>query len=323
MGTPEWVVETPNIFDAKSVPAAEIRDYAFLVLGLCGAIFTVVTALLCMTLVRFRRREDHDGSEPPQIYGSNPLELAWTVIPIIIVALLSMVTMRTVLAIQIDEAPEDWLAVTAVGHQWWWEFRYPGAGVVTANELHLPVSTPERPRPSFLRLESRDVIHSFWVPQLGGKLDLIPGRSNHLWMEPREAGVYVGQCAEFCGTQHANMLVRVVVHPEGEFDAWLAAQQGPAVEDAAHREGRDVYLETACVNCHSVRGTFSAGGFGPDLTHLMSRTTLGAGVAPLDRSHLTQWVNNPAHLKPGALMPAMGLVPDRVDALVSYLLSLK
>jgi len=316
-------VQTPSIFDTASVSADAIRSYSVLVLGVCGAIFAAVTSLLIVTLVRFRRRADDDGREPPQVYGSNPLELAWTVIPIIIVFILGLVTMRTILDLQIDERPPGWMQVTATGHQWWWEFEYPELGVVTANELHLPVSGAEKPQPVFLTLQSEDVIHSFWVPALSGKTDLVPNRTNHLWMEPREPGLYVGQCAEYCGTQHANMLLRVIVHPDGGFERWVADQQRVAVDDPAVRAGRDVFLSTACINCHTVRGTVATGRFGPDLTHLMSRATLGAGVAPLDQDNLRAWVTNPDHLKQGARMPAMGLDPRRIDLLVAYLATLR
>jgi len=210
-----------------------------------------------------------------------------------------------------------------VGNQWWWEIRYPQLGIVTANELHVPVSDDARPMPTFITLESVDVIHSFWVPQLGGKLDVIPGKTNRTWVEPRTPGTYVGQCAEFCGVQHAGMLLRVTVHPKDEFDRWVAAQQAAAADVPAVRAGRDVFTSVACINCHTVRGTPANGLFGPDLTHLMSRATLGAGVAPNTPDNLRAWVNDPAALKPGALMPAMKLSKDQLDSLVAYLATLR
>jgi len=273
--------------------------------------------------VRFRERPGDDGREPPQIYGGFRIELAWTVIPVLIVVVLGLVTARTIYALQKDELPPGALEIVAIGHQWWWEFTYPEYGFTTANELHLPLDGAGGPRASFLVLQSRDVIHSFWVPRLSGKIDLIPNRTNHLWIEPTAAGEYVGQCAEYCGTQHAGMLLRVIVEPRDEFERWAAAQQRPAVRDPAVAHGRRLFEATACVSCHRVDGLAANGRFGPDLTHLMSRATLGAGVAPNDRAHLVEWITQPDHLKPGALMPAMQLAPEEIEAVVDYLVTLK
>jgi cytochrome c oxidase subunit 2 len=210
-----------------------------------------------------------------------------------------------------------------VGHQWWWEIRYPGLGIVTANELHVPVSEPAKRRPTFLKLESVDVAHSFWVPQLAGKTDLIPNRTNHMWIEPKQPGTYLGNCAEYCGTQHARMLLRVIVHPPGEFEQWVATQRRPPVEDSQTRAGREVFFSTSCVNCHTINGTQARGTFGPDLTHLMSRDTLAAGAAPNTPERLRAWVRDPQTLKEGCLMPNMQLADTELDHLVTYLLSLK
>ena len=311
-------IRTPSMFTTSSAPADEIAEYSMLVLGVCAAIFAVVAGLLIVTVVRFRARPEDEGREPPQVYGSTQVELAWTVVPLLIVVLLGLVTARNILALQKDTRPPGWLPITAIGHQWWWEFHYPEAGVVTANELHLPVG-----RPAFFDLKSEDVIHSFWVPQLSGKTDLIPNRTNHLWMEPREPGVYVGQCAEYCGTQHANMLLRVVVHTAEDFERWLSRQRADAAEDPAVSEGRRVFETTACINCHSVRGTNADGHFGPDLTHLMSRSTLAAGAAPNNRAELIDWITDPDHIKPGARMPAMKLEPEQIAKVADFLGSLQ
>ncbi len=314
----EPAVTTPSVFDPSSTPASGIVEYSRLVLGICLAIFVLVTALIASTAIRFRRRPGDDDSEPPQVYGSNQLELAWTVVPVIIVFVLSLVTVRTILALQVDERPAAWMPVTAVGHQWWWEFQYPDLGFTTANELHVPTG-----RATFLALRSADVIHSFWVPQLAGKTDVIPNRENHMWIQPTEPGLYVGQCAEYCGTQHANMLLRVYVHAPDEFERWARDEARAAAVDPAAAAGRELFLTTACINCHTVRGTVANGRFGPDLTHLMRRVTLGAGVAPNDAEHLEQWILDPDHLKPGVLMPAMGLDEHGVDQLVAWLLTLE
>jgi cytochrome c oxidase subunit 2 len=314
---------TSSIFAPVSPPADAIVTAATLVLAITAGIFVVVGGLLAVAIVRFRRRRDDDGREPAQVYGSEQIELAWTVIPILIVVVLCLVTARTVYDVQGATKPPGAIDVTVVGHQWWWEIRYPDLGVVTANELHVPVSDPENPTPTFLRLESADVAHSFWVPRLAGKTDLIPNHTNRMWIAPREPGLFLGQCAEYCGTQHAHMLLRVYVHSRPVFDAWVARQRDVAVADAAVGAGRRVFETTACINCHTVRGTVATGRFGPDLTHLMSRETLVAGAARLTEATLRDWIATPDHVKPGALMPAMKLEPAELDQLVAYLMTLR
>jgi len=314
-------VATSSVFSPVSAPADSVVRVATLVLIVTAGIFAVVASLLVYSVVRFRRRADDDGSEPPQVYGSDRIELAWTVIPIITVFVLCLVTARTVYDVQAAPRPADALEVTVVGHQWWWEIRYPG--FATANEMHVPVSEGPAARPTFLALESADVAHSFWVPRLAGKTDLIPNRHNRMWIAPREPGLYLGQCAEFCGTQHAHMLLRVVVEPAAEYARWVAAQQAPAADDPDASAGRRVFETTACINCHTVRGTVATGRFGPDLTHLMSRATLAAGAAEMSRISLRAWIDDPDHVKPGALMPAMQLDDAATDQLVGYLMTLR
>ncbi len=312
-----------SIFRPASTPAGSIHNYSLFVLAVTGAIFAVVCTLIVIALVRFRRRPGDDASEPPQIYGSDQVEVAWTVIPILIVIVLALTTARTVFEVQGRERPPGALEVTAIGRQWWWEFRYPAYGIVTANELHVPVSDAAHPAPTFLRLESADVAHSFWVPRLAGKTDLIPNRVNETWIEPLRVGLYEGQCAEYCGTQHAKMLLRVYVHTREDFDRWVSAQRESGAASPGAVEGRRVFESTACLNCHTVRGTVGNGLYGPDLTHLMSRETIAAGAVPNTPESLRAWVRDPNALKPGALMPAMQLDDRKLDALVSYLLTLK
>lgn len=313
---------TTNVFAPLSSPADSILGTALIVLGVCAAIFIVVGGLLAYTIVRFRERPDESG-EPPQVYGSDRLEVAWTVLPLLIVFVLALVSARTIYDVQGAVKPPGAVDVRLIGHQWWWEVRYPELGVVTANELHVPLATGAGGVPTFLTLESADVVHSFWVPRLAGKTDLIPNRENHTWIAPRKAGLYLGQCAEFCGTQHAHMLLRVYAQPPAEFARWAAAQAKPAVRDPAAAAGRRLFADTACVNCHTVRGTVADGRVGPDLTHLMARTTLGAGVAPLSAATLRAWVTDPDHLKPGVRMPAMKLDDGEIDDVVAYLLTLR
>jgi len=314
---------TPSIFAPASTPADAIHHLSLFVLTLCGAIFVVVSGLLLYAAVRFRRADADDNREPAQIYGSNQVELAWTVIPILIVVVLFLATARVIHAVQDARFPPETTEVTAVGHQFWWEFRYPQQGVVTANELHVPVSDPAHPTPTRITLLSADTNHSFWVPQLAGKTDLIPNRQNSMWIDPRDVGVYVGQCAQYCGTQHAKMLLRVIVEPRAAFDRWTADQQRPAEPSDSVAHGRHVFETTACVNCHTVSGTNAHGTFGPDLTHLMSRDTIGAGAARLTPDNLRDWIVNPDTFKPGSKMPAMQLKPGELDAVTAYLLTLE
>lgn len=310
------------MFAPVSPPAESIRDLSWLVFGVSAAIFLIVAGLLVYCIVRFRERPG-DDREPPQIYGSNQIELAWTLVPTLIVLVLFLATARTINELQLRKPPEGALAVTIVGHQWWWEIRYPKLGIVTANELHVPASGPSAPRPTFLNLESVDVVHSFWVPQLAGKMDVIPNRTNNLWFEPTRTGTYLGQCAEYCGTQHAHMLLRVIVHEPADFDAWVGSQKRSEVVDAAVAEGRRIFEATACVNCHTLGGTGASGTFGPDLTHLMARETIAAGAAANTPENLRAWLTNPSQIKPGVLMPAMKLSDGDVDKLTAYLVSLK
>ena len=312
-----------NIFAPESTPAGAIVDLSVLVLSVTTVIFLVVAGLLVYALVKFRATSATVDREPAQVYGSTQIELAWTVVPVLIVVVLFAATARVIHAIQDAPQPPAAVEVTVIGHQFWWEYRYPNFGVVTANELHIPVSDPSRPRPTFLKLLSADTDHSFWIPQLAGKTDLIPNRVNALWMDPRRPGVFLGQCAQFCGLQHAKMLQRVSVDTPGEFEEWIRAQREPAAEDQSTSSGRRIFETTACINCHTVRGTAATGRFGPDLTHLMSRVTIASGAAENTPENLRVWLKDPDAIKPGSLMPAMKLSDVELDALVRYMQSLR
>src|SRR6266702_441789 len=313
----------PSIFDSHSTPADSIRHLSHFVLGITGLIFLVVFSLLSYVVVKFRRRVADAEREPAQVYGSTQIELAWTIIPILIVVVLFLATARVIHAIQDAPEPAGAVQVTAIGHQYWWEFRYPRLGIVTANELHIPVSDPSHPTPTFLQLLSADTDHSFWVPELGGKTDLIPNHPNRMWMDPQRTGVFLGQCAQYCGTQHAKMLLRVSVDGPEDFAAWVRAQQKPAVEDAGAIAGRRVFETNACMNCHAVGGSPADGRFGPDLTHLMSRATIAAGAAKNTHDGLRLWIQDPSAIKPGSLMPAMQLSDADLNAVVSYMETLR
>ena len=311
-----------TIFAPASTPAEAIDGLSFLVLGVTGTIFVVVCGLLVYTLVRFRRTTD-DGDEPPQVYGSNQVELAWTVVPMLIVVVLFLATARVITRVQRADRPDNAIAVVAIGHQFWWEYRYPGLDVVTANELHVPVSDPEHPTPTFITLLSADTDHSFWVPRLAGKTDLIPNRINSTWLEPTETGLFLGQCAQYCGTQHAKMLIRVYVDARSAFDRWITEQRRPSQADDSVSSGRRIFQTTSCINCHTIAGTAANGRVGPDLTHLMSRATIASGVVENTPENLRRWIRNPDDIKPGARMPAMNLSAKELDAVTAYLASLR
>lgn len=317
------VISPTNIFAPASTPAKAIFGLSLFVLAVTAVIFLVVFTLLVYCVVRFRKSTNDDGREPPQVYGSNQVELAWTVIPVLIVVALFMATARVIATVQKAVPSSSTVEVVAIGHQFWWEYRYPTLGVVTANELHVPVSDQDNPTPTFIKLLSADTDHSFWVPRLAGKTDLIPNHPNSMWIDPHETGLYLGQCAQYCGTQHAKMLLRVYVQSREDFDRWIQEQRQVATVADAVSQGRRLFETTACVNCHTVAGTIANGRFGPDLTHLMSRDTIAAGAAPNTPENLRLWIRSPDAIKPGSLMPAMQLNDQDLEALTGYLETLR
>jgi len=309
-----------SIFAPVSTPAESIFGVSVFVLQTVAGIFVVVCALLAYAVWKFRAHGS-SKNEPAQIYGSTQVELAWTVIPILIVVTLFLATTRVILEVQNAPRAANAMDVIVTGHQYWWEFHYPGLNIVTANELHVPVSDPAHPTPTFLTLLSADTDHSFWVPRLAGKTDLIPNHPNQMWIDPHETGLFLGQCAQYCGTQHAKMLLRVYVQPREEFERWVREQQQMPETDAS--DGKRVFESTACVNCHTVAGTAAKGRFGPDLTHLMTRETIAAGAAPNTPDLLRLWIKNPDAIKPGSKMPAMGLSDQDANAVTAYLETLR
>jgi len=312
-----------NIFAPQSPQAKSIFNFSIFVLTIVGIIFAVVSTLLVYSILKFRARTTSANGEPAQVYGSTQIELAWTIIPILIVVVLFMATARMLHAIQDAPMPASAVEVTVIGHQFWWEYRYPQLGVVAANELHIPVSDPAHPTPTFLQLLSADTDHSFWIPELAGKTDLVPNHPNRMWMDPERTGIFLGQCAQYCGTQHAKMLLRVSVDTPEDFAQWIREQQRPAVAEERVAAGKRVFETTACINCHAIKGTVANGRFGPDLTHLMSRTTIAAGAAVNTPENLRLWIQNPDAIKRGSLMPAMQLSDSDLDALMGYLETLR
>jgi len=312
-----------NIFSPDSTPAHSIFRLSLFELEIEAAIFVVVFGLLAYAFTKFRQRESDKDAEPPQVYGSNQMELAWTVLPVLIVVVLFLTTAQVIHRVQDAKPPAGAIEVTVVGHQYWWEYRYTQYGFVVANELHVPVSSSPQPTPTYLALLSADTDHSFWVPRLAGKTDLIPNHPNRTWIDPQETGLFLGQCSQYCGVQHAKMLQRVYVDTREQFDHWVREQQKPAVSDPGAAGGAALFIAKACFACHAVRGTIAAGVVGPDLTHLMSRDTIASGAVPNTPENLTKWVRNPATFKPGALMPAQDLSDQELGEIVRYLQTLK
>ena len=314
-----------NMMDPAGTPAQSIFHLSWFVLGLVSGIFAVVGGLLTFIVVRYRARPG-DETEPTQIYGSNQIELSWTVIPILLVFMLFLTTARVILGTEHIPKPSNALTVVVVGHQFWWEYDYPSLGIVTANELHVPVSDPTHPTPTYLNTTSADVTHSFSIPRLAGKMDVIPNRVNTLWIDPFAAGLYLGQCNQYCGTQHAKMLLRVYADSPADFAAWVKHEQSSAADPSTLNpeqvSGKWVFEHNACANCHTVKGTSAKGKFGPDLTHMASRDTLGSGAFSNNEQNLHKWIDEPDYFKPGVLMPPMHLNEKDLNAVTAYLMTL-
>jgi cytochrome c oxidase subunit 2 len=304
-----------SIFSPQSPEARAISHLFIVSLAICGAIFAVVAGLAVYSLIRFRWRTG--DAEPRQIHGNKRLEIFWTVVPaLILVVLFSL----TVPAMQVADPPMPGPPdLVVVGHQWWWEIRYPSSGIVTANEIHIPVG-----RPMSVLLDSADVLHEFWVPELTRKMTTVPMAGNHVWMEADRAGTYEGLCSEFCGTEHAWMRFQVIAESAADFAAWERAQQKSAAIPVGEAErGRHIFCTMTCVNCHSIEGTSSTGTAGPDLTHLASRAYIGARIALNTPENLRRWLQDPQQVKPGAKMPNFNLTSGQIDALVAYFKTLR
>jgi cytochrome c oxidase subunit 2 len=301
-----------SIVNPKGSEARHIANVWWLMFGLATFVYIVVAGFIVYASTRGRRR----GGERSTLNADAFIWVGGIIVPALILAVLAVVTVSTTEALRKPSRNELHLDVT--GHDWFWAIHYRGEDVTSANEIYLPAGQPVD-----IALRSGDVIHSFWVPQLAGKLDVVPGQTNHLRFTPNTVGTYIGQCAEYCGIQHALMLLTVVVHPRDEFARWVDTQRAPALDDPAAKRGRELFASLACINCHTVRGTSANGVFGPDLTHLMSRSTIGSGAAPNTPATLRAWVNDPEDIKAGARMPAMKLTRDELDAVTAYLTTLR
>ncbi len=307
------------MFDPNSPQALAISNLFIITLLIAAVIFLIVTGLVIYIAIRFRRREGE--GEPRQNFGHTKLEIGWTVAPTLVLAVLFVLTiggMREASpAVGEGRAPD----IIVMADQWWWEVRYPASGVVTANEIHLPVG-----KRMLVHLESDDVIHDLWIPKLGRKMDVVPGHPNDVWLEADTRGIYQGACAEYCGVEHARMLVYAIAQPQTEFDAWLAAQSRPAPAIptiGSVARGAQLFAQQTCISCHALNGTAAKAQVGPDLTHVASRLTLAAGTLTNTPANLAAWIKNPQQYKPGAKMPDLRLTDDQVQALVDYMETLK
>lgn len=283
---------------------------------IAGIFLVLVPALVIYCVVRFRDKPGRP--EPEQIHGNTKLEVGWTLIPALILFAIAIPTIKTIF--DLSNTPDDALKVTVVGHQFWWEYRYDDLGITTANELNIPAGVPVE-----LALESVDVIHSYWIPPLGGKTDVIPGRTNYMHFEADRPGTYLGQCTEFCGLSHANMRAQAVAHTQTDFDTWVNRQRAAAPtppEGSPAAEGLTLFSAKGCAGCHTVAGV-SQGKIGPDLTHLQSRETFAGSMFALDEENLRIWLEDPPAVKPGSLMPDLGLTEDEITQLIAYLETLQ
>jgi len=305
-----------RVLNPDSPQARSIVDLG-IVSGLIFAIiFVIVGGIIVYGLMRFRWREGEP--DPHQLAGNHTVEIVWTAIPCLIVVVLFALTARTMNLADPPPAPEPDLVVT--GHQWWWEARYPKSGVVVANEFHIPVG-----QAISVRLESTDVLHEFWVPELARKITAVPEHPNHIWLQADQPGTHLGSCSEFCGTEHAWMHFLVVAESQAEFDAWEKAQLQPAAQPAGGEaaKGLALFQRTSCVSCHAINGTTANGRVGPDLTHFASRRQLGAGIADNTPENLRRWLADPQRVKQGVKMPDFKFTDEQVTQLAAYFETLK
>jgi cytochrome c oxidase subunit 2 len=306
---------------APAGPNSEaIASLFTVVLVIAIVVFIVVEGLIIISAFRFRHRAK-DTAEPSQVHGNTRAEIAWTILPALIVVTLFVMALQTQQTLDTrPAAAAEQIRVKVIGHQFWWEYQYPDLNITTATDLVIPVG-----RVVNLEISSGDVIHSFWVPQLNGKTDAFPNHVNFTWIQANTPGVFYGQCAELCGASHANMRVVVVAKTQEEFDQWVKQQQaGPAASaDALAQQGQQILLAGACVGCHTINGTAANGKVGPNLTHIGSRTSLAGGLFSNTEGNLRRWLTNPPAVKPGSIMPNLNLTTTEIDALTAYLQSLK
>lgn len=309
---------SPTFLSPQSSIASEQSDLYRIIIYLSIGVFVLVEALILYSSLHFAKNKD-DNSPPKQVHGNTRLEIIWTALPVLLVITIFFLSVRTVRAISFPGKDNNTVQLQIVGHRWWWEFDYPELGIVTANELHIPVGAVVE-----ADLSSVDVIHSFWVPQLSGKVDAIPGQMNNIWFRGDEIGEYHGQCAEFCGLNHANMRIKVVVESQADFEAWVADQQQPPPEPQTdqQQEAYDLIVNGVCSNCHTLGDHQATNPVGPNLTHLFSRSVFAGATYDLTEDNIRLWLTHNQDMKPGNDM-VVNLTPEQVDALMSFLVTLK
>ena len=307
-----------DTLDPQGPAAQSIADLWWLMLGLGVLVFVVFAVALALGLFRRGRDSDDESTSQPRRVSGRLFAFVGVVLPAVIVVVVLVATVVAMRAVPNSAADTPGaLEIEVIGHQWWWEVRYPEEGFTTANELHIPVG-----QPVVLRLSATDVIHSFWVPRLSGKTDMLPDGPTMMVLEADEPGEHRSQCAEFCGIGHANMSLTVIAEPEEQFSSWVAARQPPSEEPAEEvaQEGLDVFTVSECADCHTIRGASESDTtIGPDLTHFAARPHIGATFLPNTRADLADWITDPHKLKPGVKMPATDLSEDDLDALLDYL----
>jgi cytochrome c oxidase subunit 2 len=317
------------VFDPVSQQGKDISWLFILVLLIGAVVFLLVLGLVIYSIIRFRQRPGQEGVEPRQVSGNTRLEIAWTAAPAALLLILFVPTVMVMNSTSPTKPPDAQPDIEIIGHQWWWEYRYPKANVVTANELHIPVG-----KQILAKLQSKDVQHDFWVPQLGRKMDMYPDKVNYLYFQSDKPGLFLGNCAEYCGAEHAFMLIRVYAQPQAEFDAWLQKQAtapttGQIGTSTSYEfngqfvgnpvDGARIFQSNTCVNCHAVNGTNAKAQVAPNLTYLGTRTTLGAGIIENNPATLARWITNAQGIKPGILMPAYQFSKQDLSNLVAYL----
>ena len=282
-----------------------------------AVVFVLVEAMALVFVIKYRDRGDK-SPEPVQIHGNSRLEVGWTLIPAVILVAVAIPTIAKIF--ELSEKPANAINVTVTARQFWWEYDYPDLGVVTANELHMPVD-----RPLEITLKGADVIHSFWVPALAGKTDVVPGRENHMNMTGDTVGEYLGQCTEFCGLSHANMRLRAFVQTPEDFEKWVHDQRVAAAAPAAGSpaaDGVNLFTSKGCSGCHTIEGV-STGKVGPNLSHLYSRTTFAGSLFDMNPDNLAKWLKDPPGVKPGSKMPNLNLSGEEITKLVAYMETLQ
>ena len=306
------------MFQASSSDASNINTLFLQFLILSLVIMLIVAGMVFIGGYLYRRKVQPDV--PKQIHHNKKLELTWTILPLLAVSFFFILTVRSMKQINKPAPGGRDPDIVVIAHQWWWDIRYPGEGVITANELHIPAGRKMR-----MRIESADVIHSWWVPALGRKTDAVPGKVNYAWIEADSTGVFHGTCSEFCGAEHAWMLISVISESQDDFDRWIASRKAvpPVPQEDAAREGAMLFQQKSCASCHAIAGTPATARIGPDLTHVGSRRTLLSGMVPNTSQNMRQWLKDPQKVKPGSHMPDFMLTDKEIDELETYLEGLK